>query len=122
MSEVPPAAPIQVGSGGSPGGYKFEPGQVDAVLKQWQDLYDELQTDISHALKIEGVTAPGQEFASADFINTGAKVSGHTLLEQHQKMSDYVANYILALQKASGKVEQGEQLATDAVKSRKPRF
>jgi hypothetical protein len=92
------------------------------VLKQWQDLYDKLQEDISHAQKIAGVTPPGREFASADFINTGAQSSGRTLLDQHQKMSEYVTNYILALQKASGKLKQGEQLATDAVNSRKPGF
>lgn len=117
MSEVPPAAPIQVGSGGSAGGYNFDPGQVDAVLKQWQDLQNALQTDIKNAEKIANVTPPGHEFASGDFVNTGAKISGNTLLEQHQKMSEYVQNYIDALTKASGKVKQGEQEATDAAKS-----
>ncbi|MFF1615766.1 hypothetical protein ACFVYA_49250 [Amycolatopsis sp. NPDC058278] len=122
MSEVPPAAPIQVGSGGSPGGYKFEPGQVDAVLKQWQDLYEELQTDINNARKVALVRPPGAEFASRLFVDSGAEESGHSLLEQHERMRDYVLNYIHALQAASGKVQQGEQLATEAVSSQKPGF
>lgn len=120
MSDVPPAAPIRVGSGGSPGGYKFEPGQVDAVLKQWQDLYDELQKDISHARKIARVEPPGSEFASRHFVDSGAKRSGDTLLDQHKWMKNYVLNYIHALEDASGKIRQGEQLATDAVNSQKP--
>jgi hypothetical protein len=122
MSEVPPAAPIQVGSGGGPGGYKFEPGQVDAVLKQWQDLQNELLTDIKNAEKVAHVRPPGQEFASSDFVETGAKRSGNSLLEQHQKMSQYVQNYIDALTKASGKNKQGEQHATDAVTSQNKGF
>jgi hypothetical protein len=122
MSDVPPAAPIQVGSGGAPGGYKFEPDQVDAVLKQWQDLYEELQKDISHARKVAHVTAPGQEFASRLFVESGAQASGDTLLDQHERMKSYVLNYIHALQEASGKLQRGEQLATDAVNSQKPGF
>lgn len=122
MSDVPPPAPIQVGSGGSPGGYKFEPDQVDAVLKQWQDLYDELLNDIINAQTIAGVTAPGQEFASRLFVDSGAEKSGYSLLEQHEWMRDYVLNYIHALQAASGKVQQGEQLATEAVGSQRPGF
>lgn len=122
MSEVPPAAPIQVGSGGSPGGYKFEPGQVDAVLKQWQDLHTNLLADINNAQKIAQVTPPGGEFASEDFINQGARRSGNSLLEQHHKMAQYVQNYIEALQKASGKITQGEQHATDAVNTQNKGF
>lgn len=122
MSEVPPAAPIQVGSGGSPGGYKFEPDQVDAVLKQWQDLQRDLLDDIKNAGKIAHVRAPGQEFASSDFVEIGAKRSGYSLLDQHQMMSDYVQNYIDALMNASGKIKQGEQQATDAVNSQNKEF
>jgi hypothetical protein len=117
MSEVPPPAPIQVGSGGTPGGYRFEPGQVDAVINQWKDLRRELTNDIKNAQAIAWVKPPGQEFASGDFVNTGAKLSGNTLLEQHQKMAQYVDNYIKALEEASGKIKSGEQQATDAVKS-----
>ena len=114
MSEVPPAAPIQVGSGGTAGGYKFSPDQVDSVINQWKTLLEDLKTDVTNATTIAQVKPPGQEFASSDFVNTGAKLSGNTLLEQHQRMVQYVTNYIDALEKASGKIAQAEDQAASA--------
>ncbi|NYI88506.1 hypothetical protein HNR02_001829 [Amycolatopsis endophytica] len=108
LTEVPPPAPIKVGNGGSAGGYEFSPDEVRGVISKWKELLTDLQTDLSNANTIAEVKPPGQEFASGDFVNRAAKVSGETLQLQHQRMVDYVKNYIEALQKAAGIVEENE--------------
>jgi hypothetical protein len=107
MKAVPPPAPIQVGSNGAPGGYKFEPDQVQSVIGKWKQLLADLKTDESKARQVAYVRAPGKEFASGDFVGV-ANPSGKTLLEQNQRMIEYVQNYIGALEKASGHIQQSE--------------
>lgn len=114
LTTVPPPAPIQVGSNGQAGGYKFSADEVGAVITQWQKLLDDLKTDEQNALLVAKVTAPGKEFASSDFINA-ATPSGQTLLTQTNRMIQYVENYIAALQTASGKTQQAEDDAQQAV-------
>lgn len=114
LTSVPPPAPIQVGNNGTPGGYKFDPDQVQDVINQWQKLLDGLEDDLNNARQIAEVQPPGKEFASSDFIQKGAGPSGDTLLQQHQRMKTYVQNYIDALQKASGKIAQSDDDARKA--------
>ena len=109
LTEVPPPAPIKVGNGGSAGGYEFSPDEVRGVISKWKELLTACQDDLQDAQKVAGVTPPGKEFASGDFINKAAKASGETLVLQHQRMVDYITNYIEALQKAAGIVEEKEQ-------------
>jgi hypothetical protein len=114
LTSVPPPAAIQVGSNGQSGGYKFSADEVGAVITQWQNLLDDLRSDVTIANRVALVTAPGKEFASGDFISA-AGPSGNTLLEQHKRMVQYVENYIAALQKASGQTQQAEDDAHQAV-------
>ncbi|MDT8910491.1 hypothetical protein [Amycolatopsis sp. PS_44_ISF1] len=114
MAEVPPPAPIQVGGYGPAGGYKFEANEVDSVIKQWQDLLDDLNTDLKQARTIAEVRRPADEPASNDFIDKGANPSGTTLLEQHQRMVQYVNNFITALKAAKNKITVAEQEARDS--------
>ncbi|NKQ53246.1 hypothetical protein HFP15_10160 [Amycolatopsis sp. K13G38] len=114
LTSVPPPAPIQVGTSGSSGGYKFSPDEVQGVINKWQALLDQVEDDIQHAQKIAGVAAPGQEFASTDFVRQGASPSGQTLLQQHERMREYIRNYITALQQASGRIQQSEDEALHA--------
>ncbi|TNC27465.1 hypothetical protein FG385_09090 [Amycolatopsis alkalitolerans] len=111
LTSVPPPAPIQVGKNGSPGGYKFDPDQVQDVINKWQTLLDDVNEDIREAKTIAQVQAPGKEFASGDFIQKGAGPSGDTLLQQHERMQEYITNYINALEKASGKIAQSDDEA-----------
>lgn len=112
LTSIPDVAPIQVGSKGSSGGYKFSADQVQGVINQWKDLLADLNTDLNNARLVAGVQPPGQEFASGRFIDdgagSGAGPSGQTLLDQHQRMIQHVENYIDALNKASGKIQQNE--------------
>jgi hypothetical protein len=114
LTSVPPPAPIQVGTNGSSGGYKFDPDQVQSVISKWKTLRDDIENDIQQAQRIAKVQAPGQEFASSDFVQQGASPSGGTLLQQHQRMREYVQNYIDALEKASGNIAQSEDDAQQA--------
>ncbi|MFF4594841.1 hypothetical protein [Amycolatopsis sp. NPDC001319] len=114
MSEVPPPAPIKVGNYGTAGGYQFSEDEVDGVIKKWGDLLVEMQQDLRRAERIASVKAPAAEFASNDFVSKGANPSGSTLLEQHQRMVDYVTNYITALNAAKNKITVAEQEARDA--------
>lgn len=96
------------------GGYVFSPEEIDAVIKAWEDLYDEVETDERDAHEIASVKAPGLEFASGDFANA-AGPSGETLVDQVQRMKKYVGDYIMALKDAKRAVqEQEEQAAADA--------
>ncbi|MTD58700.1 hypothetical protein [Amycolatopsis pithecellobii] len=106
LTSVPPPAPIQVGTNGSPGGYKFDPDQVQGVINKWHQLLTDVEADITQAQTIANVRPPGAEFASGDFIKQGAGPSGDTLLQQHQRMREYIHNYINALEQASGKIAQ----------------
>ena len=108
LATVPPPAPIMVGTNGTPGGYKFEPDQVQAVIAKWQELLDGVIEDLRYANQVANVTPPGQEFASSDFVDQGAGPSGQTLLNQHERMKTYIENYIRALQQASGQIQQTE--------------
>ncbi|MGW7535185.1 hypothetical protein [Amycolatopsis sp. NPDC054798] len=119
MSDVPPPAPIMVGGYGSAGGYKFSEDEVDSVIKQWEDLRVNLNKDLSDARFIADVKRPADEFASNDFIAKGANPSGQTLLEQHQRMVDYVTNFITALKAAKNKITVAEQEARDAASKTK---
>jgi hypothetical protein len=112
---VPPAAPIMVGNNGTAGGYKFDPGQVRSVINQWKQLRDDLEEDLVHAQTIAGVKPPGVDPASGQFVQGGSNPSGSTLLEQTNQMIQYCNNYIAALEKAAGQIEQAEEDARQAV-------
>lgn len=49
---LPPVPPIQVGSYGKGGGYKFSEDEIDSVIKQWEDLLDDLKNDLDSAERI----------------------------------------------------------------------
>jgi hypothetical protein len=114
LTSIPPPPPIQVGSNGQGGGYKFSADEVHGVVTQWEDLLHDLRSDLALAHRVAGVTAPGKEFASGHFIQA-AGPSGQTLLTQHQRMVTYVQNYIDALNKASGQTQQAEDNAQQAI-------
>ncbi|MFI5607684.1 hypothetical protein [Amycolatopsis sp. NPDC051903] len=117
MSDVPPTPPIMVGGYGSGGGYKFSDDEVDGVIKQWEDLLTNMRSDLADARAIAEVQKPADEFASSDFVKGGADPSGQTLLQQHQRMYDYVNNFITALRAAKNKITVDQQNARDNLKS-----
>jgi hypothetical protein len=114
LTSIPPPPPIQVGSNGPSGGYKFSPEEVGGVIAEWQKLLDDLRNDEKLAERVAGVSAPGAEFASGKFLSA-AGPSGQTLLTQHQRMVIYVQHYIDALNKASGQIQQAEDDAHHAI-------
>ncbi|SEP54146.1 hypothetical protein [Amycolatopsis saalfeldensis] len=114
MADIPPVPPIQVGSYGQGGGYKFSEGEVDGVIKQWEDMLHDCQDDLTKARLIANVTPPGDEPASHNFVETGANPSGQSLLDQNQAMVDYVNNFLTALRAAKNKITVAEQEAADA--------
>ncbi|GAA3534390.1 hypothetical protein GCM10022222_17410 [Amycolatopsis ultiminotia] len=109
MSDIPPVAPIMVGGYGKAGGYQFSEDEVDGVIKQWEDLRDELIKDKADADIIAGVLPPADEVASHTFVEQGANPSGKSLQDEHQNMVDYATNYITALRAAKNKISVNEQ-------------
>lgn len=125
MPTAPPIAPIKVGGAigkatgsfigsASGGGYVFTEEEVDGLIKEWEDLLLELQTDEQHAENIRGVKGPGKEFASGDFQEAANK-SGDLFLKQYDRMQKYVGEYIEALKKAKEKTATENEQAVDAV-------
>ncbi|WAL65654.1 hypothetical protein ORV05_33070 [Amycolatopsis cynarae] len=109
LPDMPAVAPIQVGSNGSPGGYKFDPDQVQTVINKWQELLSDLLDDQqSVQVLLAAATPPGQEFASGDYVDKGYNPSVQTLTQQNQRMIEYVQNYIKALEQARGQIQQVE--------------
>lgn len=94
------------------GGYSFSPEEIDAVLKQWEDLRDDLQNDLDEANKIANVQAPGNEPASNTFVGS-ANPAGQALLQQTKSMLEHTKQYIDALKQAKGVTEQAEEQATE---------
>ncbi|WP_336162018.1 hypothetical protein [Amycolatopsis sp. VC5-11] len=114
---LPPVPPIQVGSYGKGGGYKFSEDEIDSVIKQWEDLLDDLKNDLDSAERIANVQAPGDEPASNLYVKQGAGPSGESLKQQHKAMVDYTVNFITALRAAKNKITVAEQQAADAAKA-----
>lgn len=109
LTSIPDVAPIQVGSKGSSGGYKFSADQVQGVINQWQDLLSDLVDDQqSISMMTWAAKPPGKEFASGDYIDKGLNPSTQTLAQQNQRMITYVQDYIKALEQASGRIQQTE--------------
>src|SRR5699024_649661 len=71
----------QASTGGGSGGYVFSREEIDGVIKQWEDLRDELEAALREANIIADVDGPGREFASGDF-ESAAHSSGRTLRNQ----------------------------------------
>lgn len=94
------------------GGYSFSPEEIDAVLSQWQQLHDDLQSDLDDANKIAGVQAPGNEPASNTFVGS-ANPAGQALVQQTQSMLEHTRQYIEALKRAKGVTEEAEAQAAD---------
>lgn len=102
------------GGGGGGAGYTFSPEQLDDVIRDWEDLREDLLKDRREADKLANVRGPGSEFASGDF-EQAARPSGQKQLEQTERMIAYAEKYIEALKKAKGAtVNQNEQAREDA--------
>lgn len=99
----------QFDDGGS-GGYVFSPEEIDEVIKQWEELLDDIMQDEDHVRTIATVQAPGREFASGDFKDA-AGPSGEMLAEQTKRMRRYVSAYINALKNAKHATQAQDQQA-----------
>ncbi|AXB46297.1 MULTISPECIES: hypothetical protein [Amycolatopsis] len=101
--------------GGNGGGFTFQADQIDAVIKKWQDLLDDLKTDAEDARNMAAVKAPGKEFASGDFAKL-AIPSVKAFIDQNTKMQEYVENYVEALESAKKSMTNNEADTEAALK------
>jgi len=106
----------QASTGGGSGGYVFSPEEIDEVIKQWEDLRDQLEDDLNQAKVVADVDGPGREFASSDF-ESAARPTGRLLVEQTKRMSDYVNNYIRALKDAKNRTQAQDEQAEEDVET-----
>lgn len=109
------AVTSSAGAGGrNGGGYRFSPEEIDAVIKQWEQLREGLEDDLNTAQDVANVKGPGREFASGDF-EKAAGPSGRALVEQTRRMLDYVQRYIQALKDAQNATKTQDEQAREEV-------
>src|SRR5699024_2929458 len=104
----------QASTGGGSGGYVFSREEIDGVIKQWEDLRDELEADLREANIIADVDGPGREFASGDF-ESAAHSSGRTLRNQMVRMRDYANEYLRGLKEARDSTQAQDEQAKEDV-------
>lgn len=98
----------------SSGGYKFSREGIDEVIRDWEDLREDLVKDSEKAQQMAHVNSPGDEFASDDFTSS-ANPSGKAFLSATEQMIDYVEKYIEALRNARDGIAASEDNAQEDV-------
>jgi hypothetical protein len=77
-------------------GFVFDPVGVEAVLKEWRVLQEELRRDEELAMPMVGVVGPGEEPASW-LMARRAALSGASFLHHNMAMRAFVDRYVAAL-------------------------
>ena len=95
-------------------GFVFDLAGVDAVLKRWLALQEELREDEKVAQPLHQVVGPGDEPASWD-VAWDAVRAGGSFLRHHQEMREVVARYVDALTASRNAYLAAEQANTDAM-------
>lgn len=101
-------------SGGAVTGFVFDLAGIDAVLKRWRALREELREDEKVAQPLHQVVGPGEEPASWGVADNAAS-AGKSFLHHHQEMCEVVARYIDALTASRNAYLAAEQANTDAM-------
>jgi hypothetical protein len=73
-------AGLAAGMAGTAGGgrFSYEPGEMQALIKTWQDLADSYESDLTHAENLRTTRGPGGERVS-ESIATVVQQSGASL-------------------------------------------
>lgn len=99
------------------GGFEFSPEELEGVIKEWEDLLEELQDDSQELGRIKiAATPPAEDVASVGFVN--AVVDGlNEAHESNQSMVAYVEDYIAKLKAAKAGNEEVDAANAGAVGS-----
>jgi hypothetical protein len=98
-------------------GFVFDPAGVEAVLREWQALRDDLCEDTNLAVELANVVAPGHETASWDMARHAVR-SGEAFQRHNMAMVEVVGQYINALTAARDDYLATEAAAGDAYRRR----
>ncbi|OLT43204.1 hypothetical protein BJF85_02815 [Saccharomonospora sp. CUA-673] len=102
----------EANASGNGGGYRFDPEEIDNVIRQWEQLRDDLEKDLIQVEKVANVDKPAEEPASTMFVGSAGQ-SGQALLEQTNAMINHCNEYIKALKNAKGVTEATDEQAAD---------
>ncbi|MER7116452.1 hypothetical protein ABT332_18395 [Saccharomonospora azurea] len=108
MAGASAAARMAAAAGGG-GSWSFDPEEIDAVIKEWKALLDELEGDQQSFLSITNSNyAPSGDRPSGHFmsaLNDGVRA----LEESNMSMRDYVAGFIEKLERAKESIGESDQ-------------
>lgn len=93
-------------------GFVFDPADVEAVLKDWYSLREELREDEKLARPMARVVGPGEEPASWAMARLAA-MSGFSFLRHNKEMRAFVDRYIAALTASRDEYLSADEAAHD---------
>jgi hypothetical protein len=96
-------------------GFVFDPAGVEAVLKDWYELKEELRFDKELAEPMIHVVGPGEEPASWSMAMRAA-MSGACFLRHNKEMRAFVDQYIAALTASRDEYLSADEAARDEVR------
>lgn len=102
------SAPVY--GGGKGGQFKMDPGELSAVIGQWEDLLDQIVHDGQAIERMRGnpALAPGRDSVSDSYAGTTME-SLAALQKQNESMRQYAQDYLKKLKDARSKI-----MVTDA--------
>ena len=102
-------------SAGAPsGGYSFEPDQLIAIARDWDDLAEAYKTDMAQAYRLARAEGPGAEYASGDNAQL-VRQSGEALLSALRGRVDYCKAQAEKFRAAAGQYAEAEASAGDQI-------
>ncbi|NIJ10764.1 hypothetical protein FHU38_001108 [Saccharomonospora amisosensis] len=104
-------------AGAASGSWAFDREQIDAVIRQWEDLRDDLEQDRqSINSMIRNAVPPSSDDPSGQFVKS--ILDGlRSLDESNSSMAEYVQDFLDKLYKARNVISQTETDNTDPFRS-----
>jgi len=104
------------------GHWEFDFDEMEAVIKKWRGLLDDLKEDRNKIRRILQSCRTGQPSDDEPTMNYHARlIDGATAMRKsNQSMISYVSEYIEKLQDAKSEIAESDAAAGDALRSTGP--
>lgn len=116
VTEAQNGLQVQQPAAGGGGGYRFTPSELEAVLKQWQQLQTSLQSAQGKVAPMTNVQAPATDTASQSATSAASR-SGQAYEAHLAAMLQYTDTYITALQTALTNYQNAEEGGSQSMRS-----